>query len=1015
MKRISLFIISICSATMLLAQINSQNYISTRTMLNSTGSSYMDQIQYYDGLGRSFMQLEKGTTGDRKNLVSLQEYDTFGREEKKWLPIVTTSDYISISSFKNGAPGNYGNDQRPYSQIMYETSPMNRITEQYGPGSAWYSEHSASTTYLTNNTQSPLNCINYSINSAGTLINGGNYATGQLYVTQTKDEDKNITYTFTDKQDRTVLVRQMKGNETHDTYYAYDELGNLCFVLQPMYQSNANLDFYAFQYKYDSRNRCIWKKLPGAQYIEYVYDAADRLTFSQDGNQRASGKWTFYEYDNLNRLTCQGECTGKSATTNRVEHIRNFYDNYTAFRSAIGNNSNFPDDTSGNSKGYQTGSIVTVLGSTSKLYSGYYYDIKGRMTKKVQSNYMGGYETTTSTYTFSGKPSSVSHVHTASGKPTRTEIYSYTYDHADRLTQVGHTLNGTKVTLSANTYDNLGRLSTKSLHGSASNRLTYSYNIRNWLSGISSASFTQNLYYNTGNGTAKYNGNISSMTWQAGSEGVTRGYKFSYDGLNRLLNATYGEGTAISTNANRFSENVTGYDKNGNIKNLQRYGQTSSSAYGLIDNLSYTLTGNQLNRVDDAVTASAYNNGFEFKNGASAANEYAYDANGNLTKDSNKGISNISYNVLNLPSVVTFSDGSTVTYTYSAEGIKLRTVHKTGSATTTTDYCGNVIYENNTAKLLLTEEGYVSLNDNKYHYYLKDHQGNNRVVVNQSGSMEETNHYYPFGGVFASTNIQPYKYNGKELDSKKGLNWYDYGARHYDAALGRWHAVDPMSELYNFTSPYAYCLNNPSLLVDLDGMQVSDSIVNGGIIPEVVIQSTKVLPPVSGVWGNVFNFLFGRTYSSPVYGVSGKGIDTTAPIGTITYNVNKQGYITGVAPIGGIAPLPTIAGKGNNITELLKVASKPSKSGLTAVGRALKKHGDRVGSIFPQARGNQAAINAQGEKVLKDILMDPNVQRTINPTKVGRYGGNVVDYRIPGGKGVRYNANESEFIGFLEP
>ena len=151
--------------------------------------------------------------------------------------------------------------------------------------------------------------------------------------------------------------------------------------------------------------------------------------------------------------------------------------------------------------------------------------------------------------------------------------------------------------------------------------------------------FTQNLYYNTGVGTAKYNGNISSMTWKSGNESTVRGYKFTYDGLDRMLNATYGETAGISTNANRFSENVTGYDKNGNIKGLQRYGQLSSAAYGMIDNLTLTLNGNQLNRVDDAVTASAYNGGFEFKNGANAADEYSYDANGNLTKDLNKGIS----------------------------------------------------------------------------------------------------------------------------------------------------------------------------------------------------------------------------------------------------------------------------------------------------------------------------------------------------------------------------------------
>jgi RHS repeat-associated protein len=378
------------------------------------------------------------------------------------------------------------------------------------------------------------------------------------------------------------------------------------------------------------------------------------------------------------------------------------------------------------------------------------------------------------------------------------------------------------MTLAAYAYDNLNRLQSKSLHGSTTNKQTYAYNVRSWLTGISGTKFTQNLYYNTGVGTAKYNGSISSMTWKSGNESTVRGYKFTYNGLDRMQNATYGETAGISTNANRFSENVTGYDKNGNIKNLQRYGQTSASGYGLIDNLTCTLTGNQLNRVDDAVTASAYNGGFEFKDGVKQANEYVYDANGNLTKDLNKGITGISYNCLNLPSTVAFSDGSTITYTYAADGTKLRTVHKIGGVTTTTDYCGNVVYENGVQKLLLTEEGYVTLDDNKYHYYLKDHQGNNRVVINQSGAVEETNHYYPFGGVFAGSNsVQPYKYNGKEFDAKKGLNWYDYGARHYDAALGRFHTNDRFAEKYYSMSPYQYGANNPVGNIDVNG----DSIV----------------------------------------------------------------------------------------------------------------------------------------------------------------------------------------------
>ena len=654
---------------------------------------------------------------------------------------------------------------------------------------------------------------------------------GQLSVIKTTDEDLNVSYTFTDEMGHVVLTRQMKGSETHDTYYVYDDKGNLCFVLQPMYQSSANLDQYAFQYKYDGRNRCIWKKLPGAGYVEMVYDNADRLVFSQDGNQRAlsTGNWMYYKYDGLNRLTEQGTCTNKVTTSGTNVLVQHFYDSY-AFRSQAGfNNSNFPDDASGNGKGALTASVATVLGSSNKIYTAYYYDIKGRVVKTVQSNPLGGYDVAATVYTFTNKPATVTHTHTASGKTTRTEVYTYSYDHADRLLKVEHTLGGTKITLADYAYDNLGRLQSKSLHGSATNKLTYAYNVRGWLTGISGSKFTQNLYYNTGTGTAKYNGSISSMTWKAGNESTIRGYKFTYDGLSRLMNATYGETAGINTNTNRFSENVTGYDKNGNIKTLQRYGQTAASSYGLIDNLTFTLAGNQLSRVDDAAAASAYNGGFEFKDGVKQANEYVYDANGNLTKDLNKGISDITYNVLNLPTGVTFASGGFIQYGYTADGIKRRMMYKEADGSgnlVPTVYCCNVVYENSVGRLLLTEEGYVTLSDKKYHYYLQDHQGNNRVVLSSSGAVEEANHYYPFGGVFASSgNVQPYKYNGKEYDGKKGLNLYDYGARMYDAALGRFTTVDPSAENYFNTSLYAYCGNNPINRIDLDGLLLARILI----------------------------------------------------------------------------------------------------------------------------------------------------------------------------------------------
>ena len=230
-----------------------------------------------------------------------------------------------------------------------------------------------------------------------------------------------------------------------------------------------------------------------------------------------------------------------------------------------------------------------------------------------------------------------------------------------------------------------------------------------------------------------------------------------------------------------------------------------------------------------ATMAQGKGGGSGFKGGANQSAEYAYDANGNLTKDLNRNIVDIQYNCLNLPSKVTFGDGNTISYVYAADGTKLRTTHVIGNDTTVTDYCGNVVYENKVPKYLLTGEGYVTLADNVYHYYVKDHQGNIRVVVDQDGKVEEVNHYYPFGGIFASSgNAQPYKYNGKELDTKNGLNLYDYGARHYDPALGRFTTMDPMAEKYYPMSPYAYCGNNPVRNIDVGGRKIVD--VNRNVI-----------------------------------------------------------------------------------------------------------------------------------------------------------------------------------------
>ncbi|WP_148373227.1 RHS repeat domain-containing protein, partial [Bacteroides bouchesdurhonensis] len=671
-------------------------------------------------------------------------------------------------------------------------------------------------------------------------------------------------------------------------------------------ESNEILKKYVYVYRYDKLNRCIYKKLPGCEPVYTVYDAADRPIFTQDGEQRTKGEWSFSIPDAFNRIVLTGTCKNNpdytadplkdivvkgtweqaagavkgysiSGITLNAPTVLSavYYDSYDF----LGKSNSIPNDATtsyaevpgygkrykGGCRGQQTGSYIAKLSKTGAvtgyLYSVMYYDERYRMVQQRGNNGLGGTDLTCTLYSFTVKPAQVKQVRTVPGKETVTETRTHTYDHADRLLRTSYQLNDdAPVTLVDHVYDEVGRLKSDRRNGNGKLRSDYAYNVRSWTKSVSGPLFSQTLNYQekmTGN-TPCYNGNISSMSWKAGTETADRGYRFTYDGLSRLKDANYGEGNNLTINPNRFNEQITGYDKMGNILKLKRYGQTSATAYGLVDDLALTYSGNQLLAVKDNVTNSVYGNGTEFKDGTNQITEYTYDKNGNLIKDLNKNISSIGYNCLNLPDQVIFGNGNSVEYEYTTDGVKSRTVHKTGSTTLTTDYCGNAVYENGVLKMLLNEAGYVSFPDRKFHFYLKDHQGNIRVVADKDGIVEETNSYYPFGGMFTSTvNVQPYKYNGKELDQKNGLNWYDYGARHYDAAIGRWHVVDPMSEKYYSMSPYGYCAGSPVCHKDEEGKWINNVV--GAVIGAAVdlgIQVTANLVQGNSAfhdikWGNV--------------------------------------------------------------------------------------------------------------------------------------------------------------------
>ena len=871
-----------------------ENYTLERTMLNANGTKYIDKIVYYDGLGRPFETALKAASPYRSDIVSYQEYDGAGRQYKVWSPVpMDAHDGCIGQSCIQTASQSFYLDPMAYQEIIYEQSSLDRASYTTGPGQAWYNAgRKVKNNYFTNTEKGSLACVLYTIqDDQQSILNKGFYPKSELVVIQTTDEDDHVNYEFKDKQGRVVLKRVMDGSKMLDTYFVYDDFGRLRYVLPPdasQRLSTANsswninhelLQQTAYYYQYDRRGNCVIKKLPGCKAILMKYDMADRLIFSQDGNQYEKKEWSLFLYDAFGRHVISAVCklqtvpdvsnmvvlasfTGSGAIAGYTVNLNftpiyltsvDYYDDYRFINSlstlekvkmqynamVVGYDKQY----TGGAKGLLTGKRIYSLDASDKYtITSYYYDDYGRMVQVHASNHLGGFEDEYTAYNFPGTIRQKLHIHTVPNKPVQREVYSYTYDHVNRLLTTSHKLNDLpERILLSNSYDEIGRLQEQS---KATETSVYTYNVRDWLTGISGKFFSETLAYNTAVGgispqVASYSGNISAMQWKAGMEKVMRGYQFRYDHINRLTHALYGEGNNITIN-DKYNEILT-YDLMGNILTLRRHGK-HDSGFGLIDKLAYKYNGNQLIKVTDAATTSVTSYGaFQFVDGADVENEYVYDANGNMTEDFNKKISKIEYNLLNLPSKLQFSFGHMAEYSYDGAGRKLSVTYKTSKTnlfvpmgsivpplstnvalTLKTDYCGNMIYENGQLSKILTDVGYITLANSTptYHYYLQDHLGNNRVVIDEHGQVEQVNHYYAFGGLMGESTgggAQPYKYNGKELDRMHGLDWYDYGARHYDAVLGRWMCVDPLAEKYDNVGSYIYCKNNPIAFMDMNG------------------------------------------------------------------------------------------------------------------------------------------------------------------------------------------------------
>lgn len=696
---------------------------------------------------------------------------------------------------------------------------------------------------------------------------------------------------------------------------------------QNITQLNGFLNNLCYQYRYDKYNRLVESKLPGRSFWEYiVYDIQGRVSLTQDANQHNKA-WSFVKYDKFDRPVYMGIYTSSSTRTqlqasldnasyvssnespsttpfnldgkdiyytkNSIPYTGitilsvNYYDEYptgspatpanilgantlsgTALSLSVNNYSSIRS-----TKSLPTASFVRNLEDNNWTSSYVWYDQKGQVAGSHSINHLGGYTKTEMQLGFGGFPLADYTFHKRLDSDSETVIKQrYIYDDQKRLKTHYHQVNNNpEEVLAQFEYDELSRVKEKKVGGTSLSApvetIDYSYNIQGWLTGINKQEFSNptnrlfayDIRYNdpSGGSLPKYNGNISEVNWKSTINSQKR-YNYSYDKLDRLTFAKYSHPQESIPENDFYNESFT-YDSNGNIKTLKRNAPSFfGNSYEAIDDLKYDYNGNKLLSVKDES-----NNPTGYEGGGSSID---YDSNGNMVTMKDRSIEEITYNQLDLASVIKFNDNKKrVSYLYRADGTKLKkeflaTGNNGEMYGASTEYidgfnygsadgdalwasfidAGGQAYEpeafmaflnengyQNTLKFIPTAEGFYDFENNQYIYQYKDHLGNARVSFLKEANGEtrvvDQNDYYAFGmnhvradepSYFGFGSFKNYKYNGKELQE---TGMYDYGWRQYMPDLGKWNGMDQLSEMYHDTSPYAYVTNNPIRFTDPDG------------------------------------------------------------------------------------------------------------------------------------------------------------------------------------------------------
>jgi len=529
------------------------------TMITSNARSVQEvkqTTQYFDGLGRPIQTVVKGISPQGYDMVSPMLYDSLGREVFKYLPYVDTGTFGGFkanpfnwqSSFMTALynPTSATNGEKFfYGQTMYEASPLNRVLASYAPGNSWAgSALGSAMQYQTSTLADSLVIWRVTYTMGLTPTNGGYYAYGQLLKTVATDEAGHQVVEYKDKDGRVVLKKAQSAATVPSTaytgwlctYYVYDDLGNLRFVMPPKTTDWLKANSWTFDattiaassiskelcfsYEYDQRNRMVVKRVPGAGEVWMVYDVRDRLVLTQDSALRNKGQWFYTSYDSLNRPILAGLWTSSYDRSTQKSYAdtalvwpnpgtgtytvltRTHYDDYTwvagtgsglsanLITTYTGNTSYFytaSDATfpyprsltaSNATRGLVTGTEVNVLNSSTYLYNVSFYDDRGRVIQAHSTNNSGGKDTLTTQYDFTGRPLRILENHGKAGVNTLNYVVltKNLYDAAGRLVSVNKKVgNSLEDSLAVYSYDELGRLSLKKLGRARASLTNFAY------------------------------------------------------------------------------------------------------------------------------------------------------------------------------------------------------------------------------------------------------------------------------------------------------------------------------------------------------------------------------------------------------------------------------------------------------------------------------------------------------------------------------------------------------------